>query len=235
MARIISPYARMVDATSRNEGIHLLRRIEWCGRISHRSEEMQSSDSWEKFLRAVVLNHGDWSIVEHSSVTVDAIVDRGISHEWVRHRIGAYTQESTRFINYLKKNTRTQEFVNPAAFICPPSILEMKQQPDKSYVYDRWYEGRVRDEEEYQFLIESGIKPQEARTCFPNALATRLVSTYNLRNWRHFFLMRTSREAHPQMREVTIPLLAEFQANIPLLFDDIVPNSSQTVNVRFAR
>lgn len=230
MAKIITPYAQMMHCHDRHDGIAMLRKIEWCARISHRSEDAQSPDSWERFLRAVVLGHGDWSVTEHALVTVDAIVDRGISHEWVRHRMGSYTQESTRFINYLKKHTVTQEFVNPALFICPPSIAALKD-TEKSSVYLAWLDGRNADEEEYRFLIESGVKPQEARTCLPNALATRLVSTYNLRNWRHFFLMRTTREAHPQIREVAIPLLNEFKAKIPLLYDDIEPLASQVNNL----
>ena len=70
-----------------DNGVHALRKIEWCGRISHRSEEAQTHDSWDRFIRTVVLQHGDWSIVEHASATVDALVDRGITHEWVRHRL----------------------------------------------------------------------------------------------------------------------------------------------------
>src|SRR5437016_304116 len=115
-------------------GMALLRKIEWCGRVSHRTEEVaegkglavESDKRTIRFIKAVVMGHGDWSIVEHACITTDAVVDRGVTHEWVRHRIGAYTQESTRFVNYAKKHTAIDEHVNPASFICPPSILEMK-------------------------------------------------------------------------------------------------------------
>ena len=107
----IQPYARLVDVPDRAAGIALLRKIEWAARVSHRTEEAQTEDSWDRFLRSVIVQHGDWSVTEHASATVDAIVDRGITHEWVRHRIGAYTQESTRFVNYEKKM--------PASFIDP--------------------------------------------------------------------------------------------------------------------
>lgn len=240
---IVQPYAKMLhhfvnQKFEPRDGVDLLQNIEWCGRISHRSEDLQTPGSWEKFIRSVVLGHGDWSIVEHASVTVDAVVDRGITHEWVRHRIGAYTQESTRFVNYARKNTTTQEYINPAKFICPPSIAAY-QHVDKNVgdinVYDLWVKGRERDEAEYISYIEHGIRPQEARTCFPNALASRLVSTYNLRMWRHFFLMRTTREAHPQMREVTIPLLAAFKQCIPILYEDIEPEAKQSDNLKMMR
>lgn len=229
--QIVEPYAKMIGPVS---GIALLQHVEWCGRISHRSEDAQTEFSFEKFLRSVVLGHGDWSITEHASVSVDSVVDRGITHEWVRHRIGAYTQESTRFVNYARKNTTIDEFVNPAKFICPPSILATRE-TESCHVYERWCHGREEDESEYMFLVSHGIKAQEARSCFPNALAARLVATYNLRNWRHFFLMRTTREAHPQMRQVAIPLLLEFQAKIPVLYEDIEPEAKQSDNMKKMR
>ncbi len=216
---IVEPYAKMIDVDDSVDGVELLKKIEWAGRISHRSEDAQTSTSWEKFLRAVVLGHGDWSITEHASVTVDAVVDRGITHEWVRHRIGAYTQESTRFVNYEKKM--------PASFIVPPDLLDWQ----RSVV-----EGAIEEAElAYKSLLMGGCTPQIARSVFPNALASRLVTTYNLRNWRHFFLMRTTREAHPQMRQVTIPLLQEFQAKIPILYEDIEPEAKQSDNMKKMR
>lgn len=239
---IVQPYAHIVrpKGMNQNKGIELLQDIEWIGRISHRSEDAQTETSWDRFLRSVVLGHGDWSIVEHAQVSVDAVIDRGITHEWVRHRIGAYTQESTRFVNYAKKHTKIDEYINPAKFICPPSILAHKDdirtmRIGDTNVYDMWVEGREEDEEEYMIYITSGIKPQEARTCFPNALASRLVATYNLRMWRHFFLMRTTREAHPQMREVTIPLLAAFKLVIPIFYEDIEPEAKQADNLKKMR
>lgn len=216
---IIEPYARMIDTPNREAGIELLRKIEFCGRISHRSEDAQTDTSWERFIASVVLSHGDWSIVEHASVTVDAVIDRGITHEWVRHRIGAYTQESTRFVNYEKKI--------PPKFIKPFDVNE-KGESD-------WYDAIECCERVYKSLLEKGCTPQIARSVFPNALASRLVTTYNLRNWRHFFLMRTSRESHPQMRQVTIPLLIEFQHKIPILYDDVVPNAKQSDNLKMMR
>lgn len=216
---LVEPYARLLDVPDREHGVLLLQKIEWCGRISHRSEEAQTDDSYARFLRAVVLGKGDWSIVEHASVTVDAVVDRGITHEWVRHRIGAYTQESTRFVNYEKKM--------PASFIKPVGMNELSEAI--------WKDAIAFAELEYTFLINAGCTPQIARSVFPNALASRIVTTYNLRNWRHFFLMRTTREAHPQMRQVTIPLLAEFQAKIPILYEDIEPEATQADNLKKAR
>lgn len=216
---VIQPYARLVDVLTENDGVRLLKKIEWCARISHRSEEAQTDVSYDRFLRAVVLQKGDWSVVEHASATVDAVVDRGVTHEWVRHRIGAYTQESTRFINYEKKMVPT--------FVMPPGLALQAM--------DEWREAIEQAERSYKAMLAHGCAPQIARSVLPNSLSSRLVATYNLRNWRHFFLMRTTRETHPQFREVTIPLLKEFQTRIPLLYDDIEPLATQADNVRKAR
>lgn len=218
--QLIKPYAKMVDVCDREQGIAMLRFCEKAARISHRSEDTVTPDSWERFLRFIVLEHGDFSVIEHRTVTVEFVVDRGITHEIVRHRIAAYTQESTRFVNYEKKM--------PASFIAPLS-------PDQINEYAAWDTAIGNVEEAYKYLIGKGVKPQIARSVFPNALASKLWMTANLRTWRHFFLMRTSAEAHPQMREVTIPLLAEFQEKIPILYEDIVPGTKQAQNMRQMR
>ena len=77
-------------------------------------------------------------------------------------------------------------------------------------------------EQEYNELRSLGATPQEARSVLPNSLKTEIIVTYNLREWRHFFKLRCSTKAHPQMREVAIPLLAEFKKIIPIIFDDII-------------
>jgi thymidylate synthase (FAD) len=222
---IIQPSAKMVshgDPTqpfTQDEGIALLRRVEYFGRISHRSEESQTEGSWERFIQSVVLGHGDYSIIEHCTVTVDAEVDRGITHEWVRHRIGAYTQESTRFVNLQKKGLLRFIVPSLSSEIITENMLDAYRIAERIYVV----------------ALESGASPQLARSVLPNALASRILVTYNLRMWRHFFLMRTTKETHPQFREVTIPLLEEFQAKIPLLYADIVPLSKQSENLRMPR
>jgi thymidylate synthase (FAD) len=239
-ARLMSPIDRMYFADveqdqrnfTRDDGVEMLRRIEWCGRISHRSEDKQTPDSWERFIKAVVLEHGDWSIVEHASVTVDFLVDRGITHEIVRHRLFSFTQESTRFVNYEKKM--------PPSFILP---LGLDQYPPVASDPGMWVPSADNDwckaieacEVGYRQMLAKGCAPQIARSVFPNALASRLIVTGNLRNWRHFLIMRTTKEAHPQMRQVTIPLLVEFKAKIPILFDDIEPMAKQSEGMRKGR
>ena len=161
MVNIIEPYAHLVgvgDPTSiftREDGINCLRRIEYFGRVSHRSEDAQTDSSWERFIRTVVLGHGDFSIIEHASVTVDMVVDRGITHELVRHRLLSFTQESTRFVNYEKKM--------PPKFILPLQLSEL-------HIGD-WHIAVGHCEEIYKRMISEGETPQIARSVLPNALA----------------------------------------------------------------
>lgn len=240
---IVKPYARLVNidggrgaypvsSFSTSNGVELLRKIEWCGRISHRSEDTQTYTSWERFIRAVVIQHGDWSIVEHASVSVDMLVDRGITHELVRHRLFSFTQESTRFVNYEKKM--------PASFISPfdeDAVFVASMEPHLPVNDDiaAWKQSIELAESAYKRMIAAGAAPQIARSVFPNALASRIIVTGNLRNWRHFLLMRTTKESHPQMRQVTIPLLTEFQEKIPIIFEDIEPNVRQATNIAKGR
>lgn len=224
--KIVEPYAKLLSINgglpSPQSGVEALRMIEWCGRISHRSEEAQTENSWERFIRAVVLDHGDWSIIEHVTATVDFLVDRGITHEIVRHRLFSFTQESTRFVNYAKK--LPPSFINPFA--------EDKANHPAQLA---WMTAIEHIEEAYKALLVEGNAPQIARSVFPNALASRLIVTGNLRNWRHFFIMRTTKEAHPQMRQVTIPLLDEFKKCIPILFEDIEPMEKQSIGMKKGR
>lgn len=234
MLNIVKPYAKIIQidghTPSLEAGINALKHVEWCGRISHRSEEAQTEDSWDRFIRAVVLGHGDWSIVEHVNVGVDFLVDRGITHEIVRHRLFSFTQESTRFVNYDKKMA--------ASFIMPEGLDDEENllpNEEKTHISQRWMQAISTAESCYQGMVRNRVAPQIARSVFPNALASRLIVTGNLRNWRHFFIMRTTKEAHPQMRQVTIPLLADFKKWIPILFEDIEPMAKQSEGMRKGR
>ena len=232
--KIVEPYGKMLSPLMGNantmitgrevftlsDGKAMLRRIEYCARVSHASEDKMTDESYDRFLRSVVLQHGDWSVVEHEKVTCEFLVDRGITHEIVRHRLASYTQESTRFVNY-KKAGGEAKFIEPIW--------------DDHHNSPTWREAVQLTENAYMKMVAAGVKPQIARSVFPNALASKLVMTMNLRAWRHFFVMRTSAQAHPQMRQVTEPLLAEFQRCIPILYEDITPGGQQADMMRLAR
>lgn len=217
--RIIESTFEILNPKTREEGIESLKFIERMARISHRSEEAQTEDSWERFLTAVVIGHGDWSVVEHQSATVVFTIDRGTSHELVRHRLFAYTQESTRFVNYKK--------VGEISVIRPEGLAAENESP--------WLESVAKSCWAYTVLMERGGPPQMARSVLPNALATKIAVTGNYRNWRHLFLMRSTKETHPDFKRVVIPLLAEFKARIPILFDDVEPDSRQIDNLKKGR
>lgn len=203
-------------------GEHLLRWVERNARISHRSEDKQTWDSWRRFIQAVVIEHGDWSTAEHASVTAIIRTSRDITHETVRHRLFSFTQESTRFVNGRRSYPQGLEFIKP---------IELKTQE----VIWHWQQACQNAETEYFDMLEKKVRPQEARSVLPNSLAATISVTGNLRNWRHFFLMRTSQETHPDFRRISIPMLEEFKRCIPLLYDDIEPNARQIDNLKKAR
>lgn len=135
-------------------------------------------------------------------VTVHFVCDRGVSHEFVRHRVFSFAQESTRYCNYSK-----DKFGNEITFIHPCWI------EDNQDTYDRWcfYESLSKAEEVYFRLLKHGWTPQQARTVLPNALKTELVMTGFISDWEHFFKLRDAGSAHPQARELAHPLHEEFK------------------------
>lgn len=186
-------------------GQDILRHLELAIRTCYKSEDKICEGSAEKIIK-MILQKGHESTLEHVSITVRIICDRGVSHEIVRHRIASYSQESTRYCNYRSKGI---------VFIKQPFWEEDSRE------YSIWLGVLEHCEDAYLRLLSAGATPQEARSVLPNSLKTEIVMTCNLREWRHFFKMRTDRAAHPQMREITIPMLKEFKRLIPVVFDDI--------------
>lgn len=187
--------------------VKILRDLERYGRVCYKSEHLITEESAKDFIGRI-LKSGHESVIEHKSITVRIICDRGVTHEIVRHRIGSYSQESTRYCNYCKKGI---QFIEPIFFV-----------KDKEK-YNLWLSAIKNCEKAYNQLIEIGATPQEARSVLPNSLKTEIIVTYNLREWRHFFRLRCSKAAHPQMREVSCSMLKEFKERIPVIFDDINP------------
>jgi thymidylate synthase (FAD) len=191
------------------DGEQMIKSIENKGRVCYKSEDRITEDSARVFI-GNILKSGHESVIEHEKISVRIICDRGVSHEIVRHRIASYSQESTRYCNYNK-----DKFGNELTFIKPLFWEEDSEQ------YKLWEEAMKMIENTYMKLIETGAKPQEARSILPNSLKTEIVVTMNLREWRHFFKLRTSEKAHPQMREIACPMLDEFKRLVPVVFDDL--------------
>ena len=188
----------------------MLEHIEKVGRTCYKSEDLITADSHDRFLR-MIINKGHEAIIEHGGFTVRFIVDRGVSHEIVRHRIASYAQESTRYCNYGK-----DKFGNEI------TVIEPNYFAPGSYEYIEWYSAMKQSEEYYMKLLKAGATPQEARATLPTSVKTEIVMTANFREWRSFFKLRTSKAAHPQIREVTIPLLNYLKVICPIMFEDIM-------------
>ena len=203
--KLIPPSFELLD---RPDG-QVLQKLELAGRVCYKSEEKITPDSAAGFV-ARILKNGHESVLEHEKLTVRLICDRGVSHEIVRHRIASYSQESTRYCNYAKdKYQRELTFIRPFFW---------ENDPEKFSIWKRAMEGA---ESAYLALMDLGATAQEARSVLPNSLKTELVVTMDLREWRHFFRLRTAPAAHPQMRELAVPLLAAFRRAVPVVFDDL--------------
>ena len=174
-----------------------------------------TEDKIESFIDMLV-SIGHESVMEHVSFTFGIEgISRACSHQLVRHRIASFSQESTRYCNY-----SSDKFGGDVSFIIP-TFFEESHLKDDDKKYEKWVEEMMNIERTYLNLLEDGASPQEARTVLPNSLKTEIVVTMNLREWRHFFKLRTAPAAHPQMRELVCPLLSEMKEILPAVFEDI--------------
>ncbi len=204
--RIISPSYEILDMP---DGQAVLTRIELAGRTCYKSEDRITPDSAKSFAKRL-LDSGHHSVIEHVNITVRFVCDRGVSHELVRHRLASYSQESTRYVNY------SQGKFGHEIIVIKPLFW-----PEDSPEYKEWVLAMERAEKSYMELIGLGASPEQARSVLPNSLKSEIVMTCNIREWRHVLDLRCSKVAHPQMRELMLPLLNEFHERLPVLFDDI--------------
>lgn len=211
MAKFLKQGYEIIDNLDPN---YIMKKIERIGRVCYKSEDKMTTDSAERFIR-MIIKRGHESVLEHVSFSVRFITDRGVSHEIVRHRIASFSQESTRYCNY-----SSDKFGGDVSFIIP-TFFEESHLKDGDKKYEKWVEEMMNIERTYLNLLEDGASPQEARTVLPNSLKTEIVVTMNLREWRHFFKLRTAPAAHPQMRELVCPLLSEMKELLPSVFEDI--------------
>lgn len=208
--KIIVPYYKIETPLTSEFRMSTLALLEAATRTCYKSEDCTTTTSAAPFVRKIAQVKKHRSVIEHVSVTVRFICDRGISHELVRHRLASFSQESTRYCNYSK-----DKFDNQLTFIRPCFCN------DHGSWYEIWATTLAFIESQYLYLLKRGASPQEARAILPNSLKTEVVMTANLREWHHVLSLRTATAAHPQMRELMLPLLAEFTAWMPEIFDDI--------------
>lgn len=181
----------------------------------------------------MILKRGHESVLEHVSLSVRIVTDRGVTHEIVRHRLASYSQESTRYCNYSGDRFGKEiTVVLPVWFDQEPLVKHPDGSVDRdvkkswipgdvySHGFMAWIDGMYEAEEAYFKMLDLGQSPQQARSVLPNSLKTEIVMTANLREWRHFFSLRATPAAHPQMRELAREMLLDFQARIPVVFDE---------------
>lgn len=188
------------------DGKAMLKHIELCGRVCYKSEDKITDESAERFVRRIIKS-GHESVLEHASITVRFVCDRGVSHEIVRHRIASYSQESTRYCDYSR-----DKFGGEISVIEP-----VGDNPNKGMIYA----GGGYAETLYQYMIGVGVSPQMARAVLPMCLKTELIMTANLREWRHFLRLRTSEAAHPQIRALALELRDKLREAVPVVFEDV--------------
>lgn len=203
------------DLDDPNMYTDILREITEIGHTAYKSSAKVTDEKAEEFVRRLIRD-GHESVLEHVNMRVKFIVDRGISHELVRHRLASFTQESTRYCNYSQ-----DKFENEITVIRPCFL-----QDSSTGAFNSWSRAMVDCENAYFMLLHQGCTPQEARSVLPNSLKTEVVMTTNLRELRHILNLRaagTTGKPHPQMLEVMVPLLNELRLKLPALFEDILP------------
>ena len=209
----IKPSAEILSGKNYHQ---MLENIERIGRVCYKSEDAIHPGSAEQFIRNII-TRGHESVIEHESISVRVVCDRRVSHEIVRHRIASYSQESTRYCNYTQDKFGSQ-------LVCIDIATGFRynlEDPADRKKYDIWTKAMEAAEGFYFQLIEAGARPEEARSVLPNSLKTEIVMTMNLREWRHFLRLRSSKRAHPQIAEIASALLEEFSARYPVFFADL--------------
>ena len=187
-------------------------QIEKSGRTCYKSTSDLTLTTSRDFCRKMVRS-GHHAMIEHASASFRIITDRGISHEIVRHRLASYAQESTRYCNYSK-----EKFGGELTFIEPLGLDWWTKQS--------WMRVCEVAEEEYLEILSRGFSPQIARSVLPTCLKTELVMTANLREWRHFITLRSSKAAHPQIRLIALAILGILLEQAPSIFEDLITEES---------
>jgi thymidylate synthase (FAD) len=183
----------------------LLKEIEELGRNAYQSFEKTSEDSCFRFID-MIIKKGHLGLLEHHYITFKIITNRAIANELVRHRIAAYVQESTRYVNYGKETT--------------PQPIFISQTPWD----EESYKTMVASFETYDRLVKSGVAPQHARDFLPLGLKTCIYATMNIRSWFHFYELRSAPNAHPLMRDLAEMIMNEIGTIMPTIHNKMIGN-----------
>ena len=215
--KLIKPKVEILDNIN---GEDILKRIEQVARTCYKSEDKISEDSSSaRKLVTNLINSKHEAMLEFVDITVKFTCDRITSQSIVRHRLASYAQESTRYCNYSK-----DKFGNELTFIIPSWVTtvpptEIQEGPSTADI--EWSDQVYKAEQSYFKLLKLGWKPQQARMVLPMSIKTEINMKCNLREWRHFFNLRCSQAAHPDIRVLALDLLKQFHDRIPIIFDDL--------------
>jgi len=208
--------------TPKKELHEQLLRIERAGRTCYQSEKKITEKSAKKFVK-MILGRGHESVIEHSNMTVQfSNLSRGFTHELVRHRLCAFSQESTRYVDYAREGEGVDLDAFQLKCIVPPHRDENKKvelEDNRKLSIKEMY-GEI--EKFYRALRKSDWIPEDARQVLPIGIKSQIVVSANLREWRHIFKMRTSKFAHWEIRKIMGDLLVKVQKIVPVVFDDFV-------------
>lgn len=201
--------------------------LEEAGRTCYQSERLPG-DTAEKFVSRII-ERGHYSILEHISVTLKIICDRGVSHELVRHRIASYSQESTRYCNYSSgKFGEEVSYIDIREGIKLDPKMKNLEGDQIQGILSEWLRACEDSEFHYLRLLEMGASPQIARSVLNNSTKTTIMVTQNLRSWRHFIEMRylgVAGDPHPQMKEISSKVFQALYEQYPIIFEDLKPEN----------
>ncbi|MDR3540984.1 MAG: FAD-dependent thymidylate synthase [Desulfosporosinus sp.] len=202
----------------------IMTHLEMVGRICHASEGKAGPGTADRFVR-MLINLGHESILEHHAITVLVTCDRATSHQWVRHRLGSYAQMSQRYVDHRECRFVDPEFRSSAdgKRYCVDDLLNKQNVPeDVVALYRNYYSACCVARDYYQKLRDLKAAPEDARAVLPNGAVTKFYCTFNIRQWRHFFLERCHPAAQHSIRRIATELLMNFVKILPACFEDIV-------------
>lgn len=229
--KLIKPKVEILDQLNERA---VIDRIATVARTCYKSENVRTADKDYALVKRLIDSKHD-AMLEFVDVTVKFTTDTGISHELVRHRMASYAQESSRYCNYSK-----DKFSNELTFIIPSWLdipegnysqwdgdwvnmdkMKINLPHDNEKAVCNWLH-TLRDVElTYRLLTNKGWTAEQARSVLPKSIKTEINMKANLREWRHFFRLRCSKHAHPDMRVLALDLLKQMHDKLPTIFEDI--------------
>ncbi len=218
--KIIQPTIELLNHT-----LDIQKTIELAGRTCYRSEDKVCEGSDAEFIQKMK-SFKHLSTLEHGSITMRYVTDRGVMAELTRHRMASFSVESTRYCNYSKGKYENEITVIDPFFFTMNKFEPLQSVIGNEYtklnaIYQTWQNSCEEAEYSYMALVNQGCSAQEARSVLPNSLATTIVMTANPREWIHVLELRTHRDAHPQIRQIACPTLKLFQEKWPAIFDGV--------------